>query len=53
MAVCLYGEGAMPKLSQQYYAPVATASGGWVWAVNNSGNPKGVAYTDYVFDHRR
>ncbi len=53
MAVCLYGEGALPKLSQQYYAPVRTASGGWDWAVNTSGNPKGVAYTNYVFSNLR
>jgi hypothetical protein len=53
MAVCLYGEGARPKLSQQYYAPIQTAEGGWEWAVNNSGNPKGVAYTNYVFSNLR
>jgi len=53
VAVCLYGAGALPKLSQQYYAPVKTASGGWDWAVNSSGNPQGVAYTNYVFGHLR
>lgn len=53
MAVVLYGPYASGNLSAQYYAPVPTANGGWDWAVNTTGNPKGVAYAKFVFSNTR
>jgi hypothetical protein len=53
MAVVLYGQYASGDLSRQYYVPVQNSRGGWDWAVNGPGTPRGVDYADYVFSHQR
>jgi len=53
MGLVLYGPHASANLSEQYFAPVRTATGGLDWAVNTAGNPDGVAYADFIFNYRR
>ncbi|MFY9824896.1 MAG: hypothetical protein WAM82_26195 [Thermoanaerobaculia bacterium] len=49
MALLLYGPSASSSSGKQYYIPVKPGNS-WMWAVNTSGNPGGVAYVDSCFN---